>query len=382
MNNTKEIISITEDRLHDEHQLEIFKHSAIEFSIAICLTVFAYIISGPIEKWLNLKDYSEFVKNSVKFTPIFVVIAIYFLRCAFRCIKRIFETAEKFRIFYVSIMTKFDKLEAKFNIIASTDNIITPSNGEYKLLSVANIEKVPTDFFTDWHLGPASTPDKSKYKPKSINGYLLLFWPTIDDMINSQKYVEYLFSNRGEKVSRILFTPTPRYMQGLEIYRSLCAKAGEKLYVIDAEIWNAWLVNSSKEMNEGNDAAREVRKGLLDLIERHVEIWVEGTIEDIATTMLGKRWLVRWLGDRDSDEDFDIRSSLADAERRLERKTSANTLTTFEREKFKRVAGFIQIATSVLGEATDKKSYPDVKDLLGRGIPEELTKFVLDAGHA
>ena len=128
----------------------------------------------------------------------------------------------------------------------------------------------------------------------------MLFWPTIDDMINSQKYVEYLFSNRGEKVSRILFTPTPRYMQGLEIYRSLCAKAGEKLYVIDAEIWNAWLVNSSKEMNEGNDAAREVRKGLLDLIERHVEIWVEGTIEDIATTMLGKRWLVRWLGDRDS----------------------------------------------------------------------------------
>jgi hypothetical protein len=280
------------------------------------------------------------------------------------------------RRYNLNLTAKFSRLEVKFNTIASSDNIISPKNSSHKILSVADIESIPTPISTDWHLGPSSASEKSNYKPKRINGYLLLFWPTIDDMINSKKYVDYIFSNNGENICRILFTPNPKYNQGLEIYRTLCKKADEKLYIIDAEMWSSWIVDSSEALNRGPKASRELRKGFLDLVERHVEIW----IDDIAETMTGKRWLVRWLGDVVSDEMLDTRSSLADVERRMERRTSAESHTDEELAKFKRVAGFIKVAVSALGEATDKKSYPDVEQLLGRRIPQELATFVLNPG--
>jgi hypothetical protein len=277
---------------------------------------------------------------------------------------------------------KFNDLEDNFDRIRSRDNIIAPSAGDFKILSIVEMKKMPGSIERSWNHAfkdmHGNIDNSVRYKASRVHGYCILDWPSVDDMINSPEYLDYLNDNPGPNNIKFLFTPKPKpkHGQGLDIYIKLCRMNKIELRVISLDTWNNWRHdNESLFSGLGDDRKRLVRCGLEIMLKSHMELWSSVPIQSVDPCNPSNRWLARWLCGKDGRSVSDPRARLASPEWEIRERSSQENPTADFCSDLTVLSKFLEIATRRIPAAHKSKN---IEDLFEGGLPEEMTNFLRD----
>src|SRR3954471_15015638 len=281
---------------------------------------------------------------------------------------------------------KFDRLEMRFTDMQTRDNIIVPAS-DHRILSVATLRGLPMPIKVDWEreLKESLTDDDIK----NLHGCTMLFWPSIDDVINSWDYVKYFSAMSRLDFFRILVTPRPKpeHEEGLKVYLELARYFSTKTYVVDQEKWYGEIAAHFAA------PATRPRSGLLRHFQKEEDVTaaklrvrelLESQIDIVTTVPLTEfradsesKWLVRYLESNGLRCVHDQRMNLA--RRDIVCISSASATDARTRREVDDIVS-VMLAMRSFPDATIERAADSVESLFSTAFPSQLRDSIDQIG--
>lgn len=284
---------------------------------------FPYILGDTSARDLDKGRVAELEVNVLLLKELVALLAaglLTFVTISLRGVIKLWRLQNRNLRYSINLSEEFDGLRRRFADMQQRDNIIVPAGDDYRILSVANLRGLPLPIDVDWkrEFGEEIAADPGR----RLYGCTMLFWPSIDDVVNSWEYVKYFSAMARFDFFRVLVTPRPNvgHEEGLRVYLELARHFSTPIYVVDQDKWYGEIAEYFclpatvggrgflKRFQKRDVTPAKLR--VLELLESQIEIVADKPLTDFDLTPDSK-WLVRYLESNGLRCEHDQRMNLA-----------------------------------------------------------------------
>jgi hypothetical protein len=353
---------------------------------------FPYILADTSAGKLERGRLAELEVNIFLLKELVALLAaalLTFVTISLRGVIKLWRLQNRNLRYSIKLNEAFDILRRRFVDMQQRDNIIVPARDDYRILSVANLRGLPRPIDVDWRREFGE--EIAEGQDRRLYGCTMLFWPSIDDVVNSWEYVKYFSAMARFDFFRVLVTPRPNlgHEEGLRVYLELARHFSTNIYVIDQDKWYGEIAEyfCAPAIAGGRGFLRRFQKQdvtpaklrVLELLESQIEIVTDRPLAEF-TPSSDSKWLVRYLESNGLRCEHDQRTNLA--QRDIVCLSSMSTIDVESRRKeISDVLNVMMTISRCYPDATMEGAADSIETLFSTAFPRSLKESIDNIAH-